>query len=281
MRSFDHFTPKSLPEALELLARLNGQTYPIAGGTDLLLKMKSGELTPQRLVNIKRLPELMGITYDQRTGLKLGALATLRELTRSPLIREHYPVLAQTAGLIASEQIRSFATLGGNLCNAAPSADLAPPLIALGGTVRLVGPSGERRLLLEDFFLGPGSTALQPGELLKEISVQPPEGNTIYLKHSPRAFMDIAVVGVAVHMQLAGSVCRQARIVLGAVAPVPLRARRAEAELIGPLTEKRIAQAAKTAAEECSPIDDVRGSAWYRKRMVEVLVNRAAVTFLG
>ncbi len=281
MRAFDHFTPQSLPEALELLARVNGQGHPLAGGTDLLLKMKSGELTPRTLVNIKRLPELQGINYDQKTGLKLGALTTLRELTRSPLIREHYPVLAHAANQMASEQIRSFATVGGNLCNAAPSADLAPPLIALGGTVHLTGPSGERLLLLEDFFHGPGSTALQPGELLKEISVQPPEGQTVYLKHSPRVFMDIAVVGAAVRMQLAGSVCREGRIVLGAVAPVPLRARRAEAELIGPLTEKRIARAAKTAADECSPIDDVRGSAWYRRRMVEVLVKRGAVMILA
>ncbi|MCP4426930.1 MAG: xanthine dehydrogenase family protein subunit M, partial [Chloroflexi bacterium] len=215
------------------------------------------------------------IAYNDDDGLTLGALTTLRDLTRDPVIGEHYPALARTAHVMASEQVRSFATLGGNLCNASPSADTAPPLIAMGASVVLVGASGARTLPLEDFFLGPGKSALQLGELLKAITVPPPEGAAIYLKHAPRAYMDIAVVGVAVWLRMETDVCRAARIVLGAVAPTPLRARAAEAELIGhPLTDVRIAQAAKTAAGECSPIDDVRGSAWYRKRMVEVLVRR-------
>jgi carbon-monoxide dehydrogenase medium subunit len=285
MHAFDHYTPKSLPETLTLLNRLNERTddpwQVIAGGTDLMLKMKADLVIPATIINIKQLPELKGITYDKRSGLLLGALTTLRELTRSPIILEHYPCLAQTAGLMASEQIRSFATLGGNLCNASPSADLAPPLIALGATAHIAGPEGRRELLLEDFFLGPSQSALQPGELLQKINVPPPAGETIYIKQAPRAYMDIAVVGVGLHLEMAQNICRAVSIVLAAVAPIPLRVRLAEAELTGqPLTSEHITRAAKLAAEACSPIDDVRGSSWYRRRMVEVATRRG-LTQLG
>ena len=275
MHAFNHFTPTTLSEALSLLAEHNGKGAVIAGGTDLLLKVKAGLRKSDVIVNIKRLPDLKCLTFDATNGLKLGALTTLRELTRSSIISEHYPVLAQTAHIMASEQIRSLATVGGNLCNAAPSADLAPPLIALDASVCLIGPAGERCLSLVDFFTGPGKSVLQPGELLKEITLPPPAGKTVYLKHSPRVYMDIAVVGVAVRIRLEGDICREARVVLGAVAPVPLRARQSEEVLVGQtLTEEHIAQSAKTAAQECSPIDDVRGEAWYRRCMVEVLVKR-------
>jgi len=275
MRPFDYFTPTTLSEALSPLAEHNGKAAVIAGGTDLLLKVKAGLRKPDVVVNIKRLPDLRHLTFDAVDGLKLGALTTLRELTRSSIVSEHYPVLAQTAHIMASEQIRSLATVGGNLCNAAPSADLAPPLIALDASVCLLGSSGERRLSLENFFVGPGKSVLQPGELLKEIILPPPVGETIYLKQSPRAYMDIAVVGVAIRMRLESDICREVRVVLGAVAPLPLRAHQSEDVLAGQaLTEERIVHAAKIAAQECSPIDDVRGAAWYRRRMVVVLVKR-------
>ena len=275
MRSFDHYTPHSLPEAMELLAQLNGRARVNAGGTDLMLKMKAGFLQPEAIINIKRLPELKGVTYDETAGLTMGALTTLRDLTRTAVIRDHYPVLAHAAGLMASEQIRSFATAGGNLCNASPSADLAPPLMVLGGTAVIAHQNGVRELSLDDFFLGPGQSALKPGELLKEIHLPPPTGQTAYFKHSPRAYMDIAVVGVALRLRQVNGRCREARIVLGAVAPVPLRVREAEAVLEGNLVDDgRIAQAAQIAADACAPIDDVRGSAWYRQRMVKVLVRR-------
>lgn len=285
MRAFDHYTPKSLPETLTLLDRLterpDGSWQVIAGGTDLMLKMRAGLVRPATIVNIKRLPELKGITYDGGSGLELGALTTLRELTRSPVILQHYPCLARTAGLMASEQIRSFATLGGNLCNASPSADLAPPLVALGATAHIAGAEGRRELLLEEFFLGPSQSALQPGELLQKVSVPPPAGETIYIKQAPRAYMDIAVVGVALRLEIAGQICQLARIVLAAVAPTPLRVRSAEAALTGrSLTSEHIKQAARLAAEACSPIDDVRGSSWYRRRMVEVATRRG-LTQLG
>lgn len=275
MKPFDHYTPTTLTQALEMLARWGDQAHVIAGGTDLLLKLKTGALVPTAVVNIKRLPELKGIQYDPPTGLRLGALTTLRELNRSPVVQTHYPCLAQAAAWMASEQVRSFATVGGNLCNAAPSADLAPPLMALDAVVCLVGPGGKRHLPLDAFFSGPGRSALQAGELLQEINIPPPVGHTVYLKQAARAYMDIAVVGVAASVQTVNGRCRQARIVLGAVAPIPLRARRAEAALAErPFTPTHIAQAAGIAAEECSPIDDVRSSAWYRRAMVQVLTRR-------
>jgi carbon-monoxide dehydrogenase medium subunit len=274
MNSFDYFSPKSLSEASEILARYNGEAQAVAGGTDLLLKMKADRLAPKAVVNIKRVPELRGISNLQSL-IFLGALTTLEELRRSPVIREHYPALAEAADTMASVQIRNLATVGGNLCNAAPSADLAPILIALKAIARIAGPGGERRIPLDEFFTGPGATVLAPGELLVGLKVPRPDGLALYLKHSPREHMDIAVVGVGLSLQLKEGRCESARVVLGAVAPVPLRARRAEDELTsGPLTPDRIHHAAKLAAEEAKPIDDVRGSAWYRRRMVEVLVRR-------
>ncbi len=203
-------------------------------------------------------------------------MVTLRQIARSTQIRDHYPSLAETALLMASEQIRSLATIGGNLCNAAPSADMAPPLIALDAVVRLIGPGGERRLPLEEFFLGPGSTALGSGELLAEIELPPTERMTRYMRLTPRVHMDIAVVGVAAGIEFDDSSVLTARSVLGAVAPVPLRVRPAEEALIGkPLTFEGIEAASTIAAEQCSPISDVRGSEWYRRRMVGVLMTRA------
>lgn len=275
MRPFDHFSPQTLGAALDLLAEFNGQGHAIAGGTDLLLKMKTGMLAPEAVINIKRLPELQGITFNEQDGMRMGALATLRDITRSPIVAENYPCLAHTASLMASEQIRSFATVGGNLCNASPAADLAPPLIALEARAFLASQEGDYSLPLEAFFLGPGKSALRRGELLKDIHLPLPAGKSIYLKHAPRALMDIAMVGVAINLILERGVCRSARIVLGAVAPVPVRAYQAEACLAKQaLTKGLIAHAASTAAQECSPIDDVRGAAWYRREMVAVLVRR-------
>ncbi|MBI3243204.1 MAG: xanthine dehydrogenase family protein subunit M [Chloroflexi bacterium] len=279
MNSFDYFSPKSLSEASEILARYHGEARAVAGGTDLLLKMKAGRLAPKAVVNIKRIPELRGLTFNGH--LMIGALTTLEELKRSPVIHEHYPALAEAANTMASVQIRNLATVGGNLCNAAPSADLAPILIALKAIARIAGPGGERRLPLDEFFTGPGATVLAPGELLVGLKVLRPDGPALYLKHSPREHMDIAVVGVGLSLQLKEGRCESARVALGAVAPTPLRARNAEDELTsGPLTADRIHRAAKLAAEESKPIDDVRGSAWYRRRMVEVMTRRGLETLI-
>ena len=279
MKPFDYFAPRTLAEACGILDSHNGDARVVAGGTDLLLKMKAGRAAPKVVVNIKRIPELRGLTFAAQ--LNLGALTTLEEIKRSPIIHEHYPALAAAASTMASAQIRNLATVGGNLCNAAPSADLSPILIAMRAVARITGPGGERRVPLDEFFTGPGSSVLMPGELLVALKVPRPDGPSLYLKHAPRECMDIAVVGVglAIDVETSRRDVSTARIVLGAVAPVPMRAVRAEQELNGKqLTPERIVRAARIAAEECAPIDDVRGSAWYRRKMVEVMVRRGLET---
>ena len=273
MEPFEYFAPTSIAEASEILAHYAGSARVVAGGTDLLLKMKADRLAPQAVVNIKRIPDLRGLAMNSH--LTIGALTTLEELRCTPVVRQHYGSLADAAATMASVQIRNLATVGGNLCNAAPSADLAPILIALRAVACIVGSQGERRVPLDEFFVGPGKTVLEVDELLAAVEAPPPSGPALYLKHSSRECMDIAVAGVGLSLQMADERCAEARIVLGAVAPTPLRARRAEEALIeGALTPDRIGRAAHLAADEAKPIDDVRGAAWYRRKMIEVLTRR-------
>ncbi|MBW8012404.1 MAG: xanthine dehydrogenase family protein subunit M [Chloroflexi bacterium] len=275
MKPFEHHSPNSLEQAFDLITQDDNNSYYYAGGTDINLQLKSGILAAESLISLKNLSELKGIEYKENNGLKLGALTTLRELQRTKTIYNHYPALSQAAGLMASEQIRSFATLGGNLCNAAPSADLAPPLIALGAIATISSKFGEHKVPIEDFFLGPGETVLEEGEILMQITVPPPNGETLFIKHTPRMFMDISVVCIAIRLLMNNGICNEIRIALGAVAPVPLRAVNAEAELAAqPFSSNNISRAAQIAAEECSPINDIRGTAAYRRRMIEVLVRR-------
>jgi CO/xanthine dehydrogenase FAD-binding subunit len=276
MKQFEYLAPRSLSEALERVAE-RPEAAPLAGGTDLLPEVKAGERSIAALLSLKRVPELHRTTHDET--LVLGAAATVGRIAADPRIRREFAALAHGAGLIGSVQIRNVATVGGNLCHGAPSADTAPPLLALGAQAVLVSARGERTLPLEAFFLGPGRTALQPGELLKEIVVLQPaaRSGSCYLRHTPRACMDLAVVGVAAALTLDGEGrITAARLALGAVAPVPLRATAAEALLIGQLPSDALWQeAGAAAARECRPIDDLRASAEYRRHLVEVLTQRA------
>jgi len=281
MRAFDYHAPETIPAALDLFSQLGDEATILAGGTDLLLRMKAGELRTTGVVSLRRIADLKKLEFSPETGRRLGASVTLRELTRSPLIHRHYPCLAQTAGIMASEQIRSRATVGGNLCNAAPSADLAPPLLALSARALIIGLEGERQVALEEFFIGPGETCLKPGELLRAVLLPTPRGQTTYLKLTPRAFMDPAVVGVAVSLRQTNGDFENARIALGGVAPTPMRALQAEEELSGSdIKIEKIETASAVAAQECFPIDDVRATAWYRRRMVKVLVRRACLALV-
>lgn len=280
MKPFEYHAPETLEAAIEVLVQHGEGAYPLAGGTDLVGKTRYGELSPKAVVSLKRIPGLAEITVEEDGGLRIGALVTLNRLAHSSQIRGSYPILSQTAGKMASPLIRNLATVGGNLCNAAPSADMAQPLIALDAEVVIIGPDGERRVGLEDFFTGPGETVLNQGDLLMEVVLPPPDPQArgTYVKHTYRQAMDIAIVGVAALMRFdpRGSVCREARIVLGAVGPTPLRAHEAEAALqSAPLTDDRIAEIAHLAAQEARPIDDTYSSAWYRREMVEVLTRRA------
>lgn len=274
MRPFTHHAPSDLESALRLLSDLGPRATVLAGGTDLLLNLREGTLQPEAVVSLRKVAELRGI-YENAHGLRIGATTTLREIIRSPVLRGKYPCLVHAASLVGSVQVRSLATVGGNLCNAAPSADMAPPLLALDAELILASIKGKRKLPLHDFFLSPGEQALQSGELLSEIVIPPPQGETIYLKHSQRAFMDIAMVGVALRLDTNGGKISAVRVALGAVAPTPMRAKSAEKELEDqPPSDDLFARAAAVAAEACTPIDDIRAPAWYRRRIVEVLIRR-------
>jgi carbon-monoxide dehydrogenase medium subunit len=203
---------------------------------------------------------------------------TSRAIEISPVVQEKYPGLAQAVRDLGSIQVRNRATVVGNICRASPSADTLPPLIADGASARIYGPGGERVVLLEEFFTGPGRTVLKPDELVTEITIPPPPPRTgrIYIKHGRRKAMELATVGVAISLTLEGDTCREIRIALGAVAPTPIRARRAEALLRDQVIDERLADAAARAArDESRPIGNVRASAEYRREMVEVLTRRA------
>jgi CO/xanthine dehydrogenase FAD-binding subunit len=266
-------------EALSLLAQHRAEAKPLAGGTDLIPQVRRREIAAPRLfVDLKGIPGLDTITYDSKKGLTLGALATITSVERSPLVREHCPVLANALRTMACPQVRNRATITGNLCSAVPSADSAPGLLVLEGMLKLVSQKGERVVPITDFFTGPRKTILADDELLTEIHIPslPPKYKGIYLKLSPRKSMDLAVVGVAAFVVRDGDVCKDVRIALGAVAPTPLRARKAESALIGKkLTDDSIIEAARAASTECRPIDDHRASAEYRCDMVYVLTRRA------
>jgi carbon-monoxide dehydrogenase medium subunit len=278
MRRFEYFEPRTLPEAAALLAKGQGKTGILAGGTDLLVEIKEHIRQPEYVVNIKHIPELLGLHYDPVAGLRVGALATARAVETCPVVIERYAGLAQGAQELGSIQVRNRATIVGNLCRASPSADTAPPLMADEARIRIFGLNGERELALEDFFTGPGKTVLVPGEIAIELRVPAPPSHTgkIYIKHGRRKAMELATVGVAVALTLADGVCRQARIVLGAVAPTPIRVRAAEAVLEGSAVDEGAIRAAAQAAEAAArPISDVRGSADYRRQMVGTLTARA------
>jgi carbon-monoxide dehydrogenase medium subunit len=277
MKRFNYLAPESLEEALEMLA-LHTDATPLAGGTDLLVQIKEHNRTLQTILSLKRVKETARCVYDNGL-LSLGATTTVGAVAANRSLREDFTALASAAGMIGSVQIRNMATIGGNLCNASPSADTAPPLLALNAQAVIASSQGERRVPLEAFFLGPGHSSLQPGELLKALIVPrlPQRSGSYYLRHTPRAWMDIAVVGVAAVITLddAGAITG-AGLGLGAVAPVPMRAKAAEALLIGKKPDDALFRAAgKTAADESSPIDDVRSSAEYRRHLVEILTRRA------
>jgi len=279
MRRFEYFEPKTLGEAASLLARYAGRAQALAGGTDLLVELKEQLRRADCVVNIKRIPGIDALSFDARDGLRIGALVTAREIEVSPIAIQHYSSLVQAARELGSIQVRNRATIVGNVCRASPSADTLPPLIADGAQVTIHGGSGERRVGLEDFFTGPGKTVLKPDELVTEIRVPAPEPRTgkVYIKHGRRKAMELATVGVAVSLSE-----KDIRIVLGAVAPTPIRARRAEALLRGKtLNDELIEKAAEAAASESRPISNVRASAEYRREMVGVLTRRALQQALG
>ena len=277
MRAFRYCTPQSLDEALALLTQ--DEAVPLAGGTDLFLGMERRKTQPGAVVDLKRIPGMDAIESTDR-GLCIGGLALMETLSVSSLIRNDYQALAEAARVVGSFQTRNRATVGGNLANASPAADTATPLMALGAVVEAADANGTRELPVEQLFLGPGKTALRPGELLTAVLVPGmPAGAATAFQRCVRTAMDIAVVNCAVYLRLDRDdpdTIADARVALGAVGATPLMARTAGSRLAGQrLNGPAATEAAECAADDARPIDDVRAGAEYRREMVRVLTRRA------
>jgi len=282
---FEYLTPRTIDEALGFLAEHKGEVKILAGGTDLIPQLKGREIAaPRYVMDLKSVPGLDVIDYDDRSGLRIGALATINRIGESEHIKRHFPILGQAALMMASPQVRNMGTFAGNICSAVPSADSAPSLLALDARLSIRGPKGTRTMQLDGFFAGPRRTLLELDEMVTEIGVPcPPKGSRgVYLKLSPRHSMDLAVVGVAVVASVKDGICTDVRIGLGAVAPTPVRARLAESMLAGkPVSRELIDEASRNAITQCSPIDDHRASQEYRCDMVYVMTRRALNEVLG
>lgn len=274
----EYFSTKSVGETISLLLECGEKSKIIAGGTDLLAQMKKKELLPEFLISIGGISDLDYIQYDEKNGLSVGALATISSLESSSLIRSKFSILAQAAGTLGTPVIRDRATIGGNLCNAAPSADTAPALMVLGARVNIAGVEGERIISIEDFFTGPGQTIVKHGEVLTEIQVPNllPKSGGAYIKQTRTRGADLAIVGVAALVVMEGDIINDTKIALGAVAPTPIRAKEAEEILKGKkLGDELLEECSQVASAETRPIDDTRSSADYRRKLAAVLVKRA------
>ncbi len=273
----DYFEPKTVSEALSLLAKYGDEAKVIAGGTDVMVDIKYKE-EPGCLVNIKKIPGL-GVIQENGGTLRIGPLVTIHEIETNNLVRERLPVLWESCHQFASLQIRNTATIGGNICRASPSGETLAPLLVLEAKAKLAFSEGEKTEAFASFFQGPGKSSIGSKGLLTEIDVPyPPQGSRgVYLKHAVRGAMDIAMVGVAVLVtpDAAKNNLQDVRIGLGAVAPTPIRATKTETMLRGkPLNAAMIKEAAAMAASESSPINDQRSSGEYRRWIVEALTRR-------
>lgn len=276
MKRFDYLRPGNIEDAIAAL-QANDKPYLLAGGTDLLIGMKTKTVKPECLIDLKGIPGIDGIEYDN--GFKIGALTTVRDIEVSPLIRQKIPVLSEAAGTLGSIQIRNRATIGGNLCHGSPAADMAAILLAMSCEVKIASDNGTKTMGLDSFFIGPNKTVLNRNEVLSQIIIpkEIEQFKGVYLKHGPRKAMDIGIVNIAILLDAdAGSgFCNQIMIALGAAAPRPIRAKKAEALLNGnELNPAAIQKAAAAAANETNPITDFRASAGYRKDLVKNLVAK-------
>ena len=275
MKRFDYYRPESLKDAFALMEKLRGKARYIAGGTDIIIQIKQDVIRPVALISLRGIEALRGITHNG--GLSLGGMTLLRDMERDPAIVRDFPALAQSVYALANPQVRNVATVGGNLCNSAPSADCAPPLIVTGATVIIEGPGGRREVSIDEFFRGPGENCMGPTEVLKEIKIPEKEPGTgmAFLK-TGRVAQDIAIVNAAACLVMDGKICRGCRLAIGAVAPVPLRLKNVEkvieGEEIGPDLLGRVG---KLVEQEVSPITDVRSTEEYRRTMSGVLIKRA------
>ena len=304
MKRFEYYKPKTLEEALNLLAQYGEKAKLIAGGTDVIVMIKQKTMSPDVLISLQGVPGLDQIKYNG--SLSIGPMVTHRMIEKSELIKKDFSALADAVSWLGSIQIRNVATIGGNICTAAPSADTSTPLLVLGTQVKIKSLKEERAVPLEEFFKASGETVLKTGELVKELIIPKPLPNTgsAYYKLQRRLALDLPILGVSVLLSLDKNkvtctdmlcttspisailhkmeednlVCKEVRIALGVAAPTPIRAVKAESLLRGKtLSDELLEEAAETAAKEAQPRDSIRGEAWYRRDMIKVLVKRMAM----
>ena len=279
MEAIDYTAPTTLDEALKVMAANGDRARVLAGGTDLLVQLRGGRRSADVVVDSKFIPELNELSYDAQKGLTIGAAVPCYAIYEDKDVSSNYPGITDAATLIGSIQIQGRATLGGNLCNSAPSADAIPPIIVLGGVANISGPNGSRQVPVEDFCTGPGQNVLQTGEILVSISMPPPQAHSgaNYLRFIPRNEMDIAVAGVgsSVVLDASGQNFVSGKIALASVAPTPVLAKDAGDSLAGkPVSDATIDEAAQKAMADAKPINDMRGTIKQRVHLVGVLTRR-------
>ena len=304
MKKFDYFKPKNLEEVLTLLAKYGEKAKLIAGGTDVIVMIKQKAMAPDVLISLRGIPDLDQIKFNG--SLSIGPMVTHRGIEKSEVIRKNFSALTDATDYLGSVQIRNVATIGGNICTAAPSADTATPLLVLGTQAKIKSLKKERTVPVEEFFKGPGETELKPGELVRELLIPKllPNTGSAYYKLQRRLALDLPILGVSVLLSLDKNkvtcsdmlcttspissilhkmeedeiICKDVRIALGVAAPTPMRAVKAETLLRGKkLSDELLEEVANTASQEAQPRDTIRGEAWYRKDMVRVLVKRMAM----
>ena len=280
MRNFDYLEPTTVTEACTMLKQHAGEAKVFAGGSHLTILMKQGLYQPKALVNIKKIPELKGIKYDEKEGLSVGALVTHREIENSALVREKFPVLCDAEREVANIRVRNMGTVGGNLASGEPLTDLSQIFISLDGKAKITGPEGQRAIPIEELFLDFYTTSLAEDEILTQVLIPPlpPRSGVDYIRFSSSSVVDKPSAGVAVRLTLDSGTetIQTARIVLGCVGATPVRARKAEALLNGnKLVPKLAEEAGSVASKECSPTSDLRGSEQYKRAIVRTLVRRA------
>jgi carbon-monoxide dehydrogenase medium subunit len=282
IEGFEYLAPKSVEEAVSLLKAHEGVVQVIAGGTDLVGMMKDRVVTAKCLVDVKGIPDLAFIRENSKGGTSIGALTEIADLKNSQLIRERYPSMHEATEWFATPQVRNMATIGGNICRSSPSADMVPPLLTFDSELKLVGPEGERTVLLEEFFTGPGANVLN-NEILVEIRIpSKPNSAGSAFKKLARSAADLATANCAVRISLADGECKDIAIALGAVAPTPIRARKVEKALTGVhIDMPKLEEAVESVMEDIKPIGDVRSSAEYRVYVSKVLIKRLVIGLTG
>ena len=271
-------SPKTTREAVTLLSKEKGKAFVLAGGTDLLVRLRMDMIEPDLMVDIKRIPAMNEIKKTA-TGFKIGAAVSGKQLGANKALVKAWPGVVEATNLIGSDQIQGRCTMVGNLCNASPAADSVPAMIAAGAKAVIVGKTKRRTVAVENIVTGPGQTSLAKGEIVESITLpkRPAKSGDAYLRFIPRTEMDIAVVGVAVSLTCKRGVIDSARVALGAVAPTPLLVKEAAAAIIGTkLDEEALDNLAAACSAACNPIDDKRGTIEYRVRVAGVLAKRAA-----